>query len=409
MTNPIPGLESARSRVFLPFAQWIIAHRKLVVLAILAITGFLASNLARLEIDSNPKLWAPQQHPYVLTTDVLDSVFGGRNLTVIGVMPKQGDIYQPAVLAKIRRLQDSVELLPNAIRLNVLSLAARKVKLVKGGADGMEVTPMLDTVPTTPEGIARLRSAVAAMPVYINTLVSPDGRTAAVIADFKQDSAPNYIAMIQGLRRIVDQERARDESVEILLGGLPIVGAEADGQFMKMPLFFGAALLVVMLVQYLSFRSLQGMLLPMATGILSVLWSLGFMGLTGVHLDPLNTTTPILVLAVAAGHAIQILKRYYEEYGRLTEQGVDAREANRQAVVESIVRVGPVMVVAGLIAALTFFSLAGTGIPMVQHFGIFAGCGVLATMIIEMTVIPAVRSMLRPPKAAEAERERRVS
>jgi uncharacterized protein len=409
MSSPVPPLEAARSRFFRPLAQWIIAHRRVVVVAILAITAVLTSSIRKLEIDSNPKLWAPQQHPYVLTTDVLDSIFGGRNLTVIGLVPRQGDIYQPAVLAKIRRLQDSLELLPNVIRHNVLSLGARKVKLVQGGADGMAVTPMLDTVPTTAEGIARLRAAVASMPVYINTLVSPDGRAAAVIADFKQDSAPNYIAMIQGLRRIVDQERARDDSVEILLGGLPIVGAEADSQFMKMPLFFGAALLVVMLVQYLSFRSLQGMILPMATGILSVLWSLGFMGLTGVHLDPLNTTTPILVLAVAAGHAIQILKRYYEEYGRLTAKGIESHEANRQAVIESIVRVGPVMVVAGLIAALTFFSLAGTGIPMVQHFGIFAGCGVLATMIIEMTVIPAVRSMLRPPKPAEAERERRVS
>lgn len=407
MSSPVPPLETARSRVFRPFALWVIAHRRSVIAGVLAMTALLTSNIARLEIDSNPRLWAPQQHPYVLTTDVLDSVFGGRNLTVIGVVPKQGDIYQPAILAKIRRLQDSLELLPNAIRHNVLSLGARKVKLVQGGPDGMEVTQMLDTVPTTPEGLARLRAAVAAMPVYINALVSPDGRAAAVIADFRQDSSPNYIAMMQGLHRIVDQER--DPSVDLLLGGLPIVGEAADRQFMKMPLFFGAALLVVMLVQYWSFRSLQGMLLPMATGILSVLWSLGLMGLTGVHLDPLNTTTPILVLAVAAGHAIQILKRYYEEYGRLTAEGLAAVDANRQAVVESIVRVGPVMVVAGLIAALTFFSLAGTGIPMVQHFGIFAGCGVLATMVIEMTVIPAVRSMLRPPRAIEAERERRVS
>ena len=146
----------------------------------------------------------------------------------------------------------------------------------------------------------------------------------------------------------------------------------------------------------------------MLTGILSVIWSLGLMGLLGVHLDPLNTTTPILVLAVAAGHAIQILKRYYEEYGRLRATGMAPREANREAVVESMVRVGPVMIVAGLIAVITFLSLAGTGIPMVQHFGVFAGCGVLATMVIEMTVIPAVRSMLRPPKEREAARERKA-
>ena len=62
-----------------------------------------------------------------------------------------------------------------------------------------------------------------------------------------------------------------------------------------MPIFFGAALLIILLVQCWSFRSVQGMVLPMLTGLLSVVWSLGLMGLLGVHLDPLNTTTPILL------------------------------------------------------------------------------------------------------------------
>lgn len=400
-------MEIAESRWFRAYAGWITSHRLLVVLAILGTTVFLSTRLGRLQIDSNPNLWAPQHHAYVETTNLLEEIFGGRNLTVIGIVPKQGDIFQPAVLAKIKRIQDQLELVPHAVRHNILSLAARKVKQVTGGTDGMEVRPMMETVPQTPEEMARLKAAVASMPIYINALVSPDRKAAAVIADFKQDErTPNFIALNQALHAIVEGER--DASVDIYLGGLPIIGEAADLQFMKMPMFFGAALFVVMIVQYWSFRSVQGMLLPMLTGILSVVWSLGLMGLFGVHLDPLNTTTPILVLAVAAGHAIQILKRYYEEYGRLQREGVPAHQANRDAVIESMVRVGPVMIVAGLIAFITFLSLVGTGIPMVQHFGVFAGCGVLATMVIEMTVIPAVRSMLLPPKKREADRERKV-
>ena len=394
------------SRVFRPYARWIVARRFVVVGAVALVTAFLASRLVSLKVDSNPDLWAPQRHAYVETTNRLEELFGGRNLTVIGVLPKQGDVYQPKVLTKIKRIQDQLELLPHAVRHNILSLAARKVKHVKGGPDGMEVRPMMETVPRTAEEIERLKAAVASMPIYVNALVSPDGKAAAVVADFKQnEELSNFIALNHDLHEIVDRER--DADVDIHLGGITIIGEAADVQFTKMPIFFGAALVIILLVQYWSFRSLQGMLLPMLTGLLSVVWSLGLMGLLGVHLDPLNTTTPILVLAVAAGHAIQILKRYYEEYGRLRASGLAPREANREAVIESMVRVGPVMIVAGLIAVITFLSLAGTGIPMVQHFGIFAGCGVLATMIIEMTVIPAVRSMLRPPKEAEAARERK--
>ena len=70
----------------------------------------------------------------------------------------------------------------------MLSLAARKIKQVKGAPDGMEVRPMMDVVPQTPEEMARLKETVASMPIYINALVSPDGKAAAVVADFKQDA-----------------------------------------------------------------------------------------------------------------------------------------------------------------------------------------------------------------------------
>lgn len=394
----------ANSRVLRPFAEWVVTHRIWVIVALFGITAFLASRIGTVQYDSNPDLWAPQKHAYVLTTNLLEEVFGGRNMTVIGITPQQGDIYQPQVLAKIKRIQQGLEQIPHAVRHNILSLAARKIKSIQGAADGMEVRQMLETVPQTPAEIEKLKAAVASMPIYVNALVSPDGKSAAIVADFKQ--SPNYIAMLQDLRKVVDRER--DDSVAIYLGGTPVIGEAGEFHFMKMPMFLGIALLVIMGVQYWSFRSLQGMLLPMLTGILSLLWSLGLMGLLGVHMDPVNATTPILVLAVAAGHAIQILKRYYEEYHRLQSSGLSPREANRAAVVESMVRVGPVMITAGSIAAITFFSLVGTGIPMVQHFGVFAGCGVLATMVLEMTLIPALRSVLRPPKPREAARERQT-
>jgi len=398
----------SESSVFRRYARWLIAHRVLVGLAILGVTVFLVSRIGILQFDSNVELFAPQTHPYVVTTHLMEQVFGGKYVVVIGITPKQGDVYQPEVLAKIKRIQDGVEQLPEAVRHNILSLAARKVKTIKGRAEGMEVRPMMESVPQTPEDIAKLKSAVASMPIYINSLVSPDGKSAAVIADFKQDVKrfPNWIALLAGMRKIVDRER--DNSVDIHLGGTPIVAEAADVEFATMPAFFGAALLIIMAIQYWSFRSVQGMLLPMITGILSVLWALGGMGLLHVHMDPLSITTPILILAVAAGHAIQVLKRYYEEYNRLQGAGMPMREANRAAVVESIARVGPVMVTAGSIATLTFFSLATTGSSAVQHFGVFSGCGVLAAMILELTLIPVLRSALRPPKKRETARERKA-
>jgi predicted RND superfamily exporter protein len=139
MRHAETDMDTSQSRLFRPYARWIISHRLLVAAAILDITAFLITRLGSLQVDSNPDLWAPQKHAYVETTNLLDQIFGGRNFTVIGIAPKQGDIYQPHVLAKIERIQDALELLPHVVRHNILSLAARKVKHVKGGPDGMEV------------------------------------------------------------------------------------------------------------------------------------------------------------------------------------------------------------------------------------------------------------------------------
>src|SRR5687767_3245442 len=172
MTAVRPDLAA---RALRRFAEWTIAHRLWIVLAVLAITAFLATRIGSLQLDNNPDSWAPQQHEYVATTKLLKEVFGGTNIVVIGVSPRQGDIYQPEILAKIQRIQQGIEQIPHAVRHNVVSLAARKVKHIAGGPEGMEVRQMLETIPRTPQEIERLKAAVASMPIYINSLVSPDG------------------------------------------------------------------------------------------------------------------------------------------------------------------------------------------------------------------------------------------
>jgi hypothetical protein len=150
------------------------------------------------------------------------------------------------------------------------------------------------------------------------------------------------------------------------------------------------------------------MVLPITTAILSVIWGLGLMALMNINLDAMNTSTPILIMAVAAGHSIQILKRYYEEYNQVrATASAQPQDMNDLAIVNALVAVGPVMITAGLIASISFFSLASTEISAVKHFGIFAGCGILAALILEMTFMPSLRSILPAPKLRETEREQR--
>jgi hypothetical protein len=137
------------------------------------------------------------------------------------------------------------------------------------------------------------------------------------------------------------------------------------------------------------------MLIPMLTATLSTLWGLGIMGYTGIVIDGWNIAVPILLIAVAAAHSAQMLKRYGEE--------VERTHDNRAAVVASTVSMGPVMVAAGATAALGFASLALFGVRSIGNFGLSCAYGIASAVLLEMTFIPALRALLPAPRRVPAE------
>jgi predicted RND superfamily exporter protein len=126
-------------------------------------------------------------------------------------------------------------------------------------------------------------------------------------------------------------------------------------------------------------------------------------------MDPWNIMTPILLLAIGAGHSVQILKRFYEEYARArtTRPELSGTEHNRMAVIEATVKVGVVMLAAGTIASLSFASLAAFGLPTIKNFGLCTAFGIVAALTVEMTFIPAIRVLMKPPSTEQTEREKK--
>ncbi|MBI4590588.1 MAG: outer membrane lipoprotein-sorting protein [Candidatus Rokubacteria bacterium] len=390
------------------YVEAIVRFRLIVIGLTVLATAFLALQVTNLRVVIDPNSNVPRQHPYVATTERIEKVFGARHVIVIGITPKAGDALTPHVLAKVQRITAALVATPGVMQGSLLSLSARRAKNIRGTAEGMEVLPLMETVPQTRTEIEALRAAVRANPVYLNTILSRDERTTAILAEFNEDQG-GFRGMVEKVRPLV--ERERDASVEIVIGGFPVYLAEVEGYSQRMAFLFPLAVAIIGLIHYEAFRTIQGLILPLVTALLAVVWGLGIMGVAGVPMDAFNATTPILILAVAAGHAVQILKRYYEEYHRLQgDAALPPREANRLAVVESVTRIGPVMLTAGLVAALGFLSLVVFDIRTIRTFGVFTGLGILSALILEMTLIPALRSLLPAPGGEEGrrERERRV-
>jgi len=435
----------------------------LVIALVLLITLFFLAQITRIEMKFDPKAILPQDHPYVQLNNKIEETFGGSRLVVIGVHHKKGEIFNPETLRKIQQITEDVKAISGIKEENVISIADRKVKHVVGKADTIEITQLMPEVPETKEGLLALKKRILSNPLFLGGLVSRDGTAAAIIVDFTQKvpeesfegtdfpggafgdfSAAPPAPSDEALKEAPSPEKSNregsgedewqmaqwpegshcgawqrvvpgdwlgdslihcqlqdiiakqlDDEHEIYLGGMPVVLSyfEADA-FQMLAVLFPLAILIIGIFHYFSFKTWQGLIIPLVTSLLAVAWGMGMMGLTGTPLDPWNAMTPILILAIAAGDSVQILKRYYEEYERLGD--------SKAAVIESTSKAGTAMLTAGLIASASFGSLITFKLKTFQAFGLFTAFGLLSALCLELTFIPALRAVFRPPKKKKA-------
>ncbi len=402
-----PTIETSKpprktQQVMEKYARWILSHRRIVLTVVMLLTLALAYLASGVKIIIDPDALAPKGHPYITSTKLIEKKFGSKYMVVIGITPKQGDIYQPQVLEKVKRITEEVDNAPGVVRSTMMSLAARQAKGIEANAEGFDAKKLLPSSSVTQEDIDHLKKLLALNPTYMNSVVSKDQRTAAILLEL-EESPEGFQKMMGPINKIVESEQSKDMTISV--GGNPVYLDKAEDYSKRINILFPIAVLVIGLLHFEAFRSKQGLILPLVTALLAVAWGMGMMGLFKQPMDIFNSPTPILILAIAAGHAVQLLKRYYEDFDRLIAQGMEPKAANSEAVVQSLVRVGPVMVLAGGIAAAGFFSLLTFNIPTIRSFGIFTGIGIISTLVIEMTFIPALRSMLPPPSVVKVKRK----
>ncbi|MCM0606174.1 MAG: outer membrane lipoprotein-sorting protein [Xanthomonadaceae bacterium] len=381
-----------------------IKFRKTVLLGTVAVTFGLLLQLKSLNVIIDPDSTLPQTHPYIATGNIIEKTFGNKFTIIIGLTVKEGTIYQEPVLSMVQRITQELQMSPAVVKANLMSLSAKRAKNISGNSEGMSVVSLMKSIPQTESEMASLKKAVQSNPAYENLLVSKDEKTTQIVAEFKKIDG-GFKAIKAIVRGIVEKEN--NPNIEISTSGLPMFLALLEQYSSRMAFLFPLALLIIGLIHFEAFRTVQALILPLVTALLAVAWAMGFLGLMHEPFDVFNSSTPILILAIAAGHAVQILKRYYEEftYVKKSNPELSPKEQSEKAVLQSLTKVGPVMIVACTVAALGFFSLMIFEIKSIRTFGIFTGAGVISALILELTFIPALRSMLPPPGEKEVNRE----
>jgi len=361
-----------------------------VVILILLSGGIAATSLQMsmgmtLYIDDNSetaKEWAALK----------DDFETGNNVFVV---VESDQLYDPETVRAIDRLDRRYTALDETNR--VTSLA----DLVRAGNDG--------EIPATETGVRRaLDRATADNPEMagLRAQVVPESGTAIILADYGEVDTFDRGRLLPErgsdiVYRQVQQETALaalPPGLSVTVTGQPVFENAAFGLMLpEMIKLFAGAFALIFGVVYLVMRSKveRGwhVFLPLGTAMTALIYMMGAMGVLGYNFNAIMLGVMPIALGLGIDYGLQIQTRYLEERANDRPPVEAAGLATRTTGRALLIAMGTTVVGLG--------SLLVSAVPPVQQFGVTSAVSVFASMVLSVTLLPAL--LVRFDAGAEAD------
>ncbi len=365
------------------FSRKITKARTSILIVVLLATAVAAYFARHLTVNTDVVDFLPKDDPHVRLFEETGRKFGGNYLAIVGL--EADDVFTVDVLRTVDQLTRAFQRIPGVS--SVTSLA--NVIDFKETEWGVEVAKLLENgqIPTSPEELRRLKQYVLSRSLYRDKLVSHDARVTLIVARLRDDADRIEIA-----KQLRSQSKAIvGNRYKLYFAGLPLQ-MEFMGRLILVDLvrLTPIAALLIVLILYAAFHSSRGVILPFTTVVVSTIWVMGFMGLTGIPLSLVSVATPVLILAIGSAYGIHMLKRYEEESLSSTSP--------EQATVRALQTVGLPIALAAVTTLVGFLTLLSSQLVIVRQFGLVTGLGVVFALLIATTFIPAVLAHMPLPK-----------
>jgi len=298
-------------------AGFIIRFRSVALLLFFSMTIYLGYHASKMELIDNPNEWPPPGNPNVMLNQEIETNYGGANVVTIQVEVKNGDIFNYSTLKKIKCITDDILMMDGVVPFYLTSLAASKVKYMKGTEDSLDIDFLIPDYPRTQEDIDRIKYGVFHNPTIYGGLVSLDNKASLILADFwtseKSYTHTTHPVIYKKIKEIC--EKYCDLNTEISYAGVPII---VGWVYSNLPLILKAFIffsLIMLGVLWFSFRRIYLAVMTVSMGICVGVWAFGLYALLIDRVIKSSSAfiAPFILVAVAACHGVQILKRFQDE------------------------------------------------------------------------------------------------
>ncbi|MDX1698225.1 MAG: efflux RND transporter permease subunit, partial [Thiohalobacterales bacterium] len=272
--------------------------------------------------------------------------------------------------------------------------------IVRGSEFGIDIESWDEMDTDSPEQLAAFRRHVLSNPMYAGTLVAADAGATAILVSLADKSGYEFLSGIE--RAVRDVISAEAPQAQIWVTGPPILNLATTNTLLGDLLHIPALVVLVMaVVLALCFRSVSGILVPLTTVGIAVIWAMALTALLGYTLNIVTVLVPTLLMIICLSYAIHVVA----EFRALGRRG----ETGRAQAAGALRGVFLPVVFTGLTTAIGFLSLTLSPLAAISEFGVLAVIGILTAMVVTLTYTPAVLTLLlhtRPRQPRVTDRRR---
>ena len=343
---------------------------------------------SRLRIDASVERLLPDDAPARKFHERVRALFGNDEALVLVLAAP--DVFTAERLRSIRSLSRELSALDEIE--SVLSLT--EAPIVRSIDGDLVVEPMVPRrIPEDAGALSRLRREALADPLLAGTLVSREGDAAALLVSLHELSNREYLESGLDDRIAALADAAAGEGAEVWMTGGPHLYVESArvllADTVRLPAFILGALGIVLAA---SFRTLRGVVVPLATIAIAVLWTLALVVLSGEALNAVTTLVPALLTTLGLAYAVHVTTGYYE--AAREHPDVPSRELAGHAMRE----VGLPVLLTGVTTAVGLGSLVLSPLGAVRDFGVLAVAGVGCTLVATLLFTPSLLALLPRPR-----------
>jgi predicted RND superfamily exporter protein len=356
-----------------------------VYLGVLLLTCLLGLQIPRIHVDTDPENMLPADQTDRAFHNLVEGQFTLHDAIVVGVVNEEHSqgIYNPGSLGTLHWLSKEILTLDGVVAADLMSLSEAD-NITQAGAGAIRFEWLMRDAPATREAAEAIREQVARLPLLNNTLVSGDGRAAAIYVPITSKDLSYEIA--QQIRDLT-AELAGDDQIHIT--GLPVAEDTFGYQmFVQMGLSAPLAALMIFLLMWYFFRSVRLVVAPMLVAMATVVAIMGLLIGLGFTVHIMSSMIPIFLMPIAVVDSVHIMSEFADRY----RPGSDAKVV----IAEVVDTLFTPMLFTSITTAVGFASLLLTPIPPVQIFGFFVAFGVLLAFLITIVLVPAYVVRMKP-------------